>query len=588
MLLFLSKPVGIASSSNAEKTLPADLAVEEGIMFVDGELQQKGVYFIDFKRMLIKPTTNQPDLADLDTAVSVSVGMRLYFPTGLHHAVVLATSRGSADHDEPHGLLRFVSFWFEMKPNELEFFATESEHGAELRRPVASKSSHYGRDLAFVTCCSAWGALYYHTDVDSEHADYRHTLVSDGDRYHKGPLPSRDDDYRLAHDLSILERSGSYDESKCEYVWADAILIAEMKDAKHCSHYWMELLSNLFFVIESRKTEGLPEHVAFSSDHPIQYKPRISIRRNVLWSAHNSKHDASNLKLPPYHAALWPMLSDHALMEWNDVLAMVHAPTSGGGPQASPRLLCFRAFHVFMDHNMTMPYSPEMVPYWRRYRQRLWAHLRVPVEHGRVEPAEARQEVLFLRRPGTRRLLNHDEIAAMLQRSGFVVRSLTPDGLALSLVASAVVQASLLIGINSGSYNAVFLRTGCGVLELAPHAGEYFVQAASQGASLHWQVGFQYLGVHHYTYACPHLYTRDFQQVVSGSFDAAALGGTADGALGSESPIVVLPETILALLHELGQTLQQALASGSELGSVTVQGCLSEEARHSRSWVPYR
>ena len=191
MLMFNSKPVGIASSSNAEKTVPADLAVEEAIMFVDGELLEHGVYWIDFKRLRMKPIPNQPDLAHMDTAVSVSLGLRLYFSTGLHHAVVLGTSRGSADHDEPHGLLRFVSFWFEMKPNELEFHATGSEHGAELHRPVASKSSHYGRDLGFVTCCSAWGGLHYHTDF--EHAAHRH--ISDGDRYHKGPSPSRDNDY---------------------------------------------------------------------------------------------------------------------------------------------------------------------------------------------------------------------------------------------------------------------------------------------------------------------------------------------------------------------------------------------------------
>ncbi len=337
-----------------------------------------------------------------------------------------------------------------------------------------------------------------------------------------------------------------------------------------------EQRANVFYVVESR-TEGLP--AGDSSGHPMksppsQQKPRFIVRRKVPWSTHNSKHDASSLKLPPYHAALWPMLSDHELVEWNDVLAMVHAPTRGG-PLASPRHLCFRAFHVFLDYNITraVPNSPEMGPYWRRYRESLWAHLRVPMQHGRVAPAEARRKVLFLRRPGTRRLINHDEIATILQASGFEVRSLTPDGLALSVVASAVMQASLLIGINSGAYNAVFLRTGCGVLELAPHV-------TNLSAPAPWQVGFQWLGVHHYIYACPHLYTRDLQQVVSGSFDTAS-------ALGFESPVVVLPETILTLLHELVQTLEQALDSGSELGRIILQGCLSGEASHSQRWVPY-
>jgi hypothetical protein len=162
--------------------------------------------------------------------------------------------------------------------------------------------------------------------------------------------------------------------------------------------------------------------------------------------------------------------------------------------------------------------------------------------------------------------VNHDEIAAVLQAHGFEVSSITPDWHSLSVVASAVVQALLLIGINSGAYNAVFLPSGRGALELAPHCWDMYLEG-----TLPWQVGFERLGVHVYVYACPHLYTRGFLGVVpveSGS-------------------IVVSPATMLMLLRELVETLGQSRQSGSEAGSVTSQACLSWEANHSQSWTPY-
>ena len=211
-----------------------------------------------------------------------------------------------------------------------------------------------------------------------------------------------------------------------------------------------------------------------------------------------------------------------------------------------------------------MPNNPEATPYWMMYRESLWAHLR-------VQPAEIptpTRRVLFLRRPGslTRRLLNHDEIAAVLQAHGFEVSSMTPDWHSLSVVASAVVQALLLIGIGSGVYNAIFLPSGRGALELVSHCSDM----AFDG-TLPWQVGFERLGVHVYVYACPHLYTRGFLGV----------------GLDERRSIVVSPKTMLMLLRELVEILEQSRQSGSEAGSVTAQACLSWEANHSQSWTPY-
>jgi hypothetical protein len=191
------------------------------------------------------------------------------------------------------------------------------------------------------------------------------------------------------------------------------------------------------------------------------------------------------------------------------------------------------------------------------------------MQHG--APAEIRR-VLFLRRPAsiTRRLLNHDEIAAVLQADGFEVHSITPDRHSLSAVASAVVQASLLIGINSGAYNAVFLQTGCGVLELAPHGIQSDSDASFRGI-MPWQIGFERLGVHQIVYACPLLFPRGF----------LGLAPT------TTFSIVVSPKTIITLLHELAETLQRARKLGSEAASISVQRCFSWEASHAQSWAPH-
>ncbi len=158
----------------------------------------------------------------------------------------------------------------------------------------------------------------------------------------------------------------------------------------------------------------------------------------------------------------------------------------------------------------------------------------------------------------------------MLQTRGFEVRSLTPDRNSLSVVASAVVLVSILIGITSGAYNAVFLRAGSAVLELCP----FYLP----GGTRPWQVGFAWLGVHQYTYTCPHLYTSDMREVFSDwTTDAATLG--------MQSPIAISPRTIITILDELFEVLVQARESGSEEGGLTVRLCLPWERNHSLLWT---
>jgi hypothetical protein len=264
-----------------------------------------------------------------------------------------------------------------------------------------------------------------------------------------------------------------------------------------------------------------------ADDRRMGHKPLFIMRRYTQrWHWPYSKRAAfsgSRTQPPAFHA----MLSDHEWIEWSDVLGMVNAPPSGSGPS----FVCFRRLHAFQDYNMTMSNSAEMAPYWRRYRESLWTQLRVPFRPECMQPecthwqhdkvgvsAKLIRRVLFMRRPGTRRaLLNHDAIAATMLAHGFEVHSITPDWHSLSIIASAVVQASLLIGINSGAYNAVFLRTGCGVLDLCAHTSELHLERVHT-----WQVGFEGLGVHEFVYACRDLYPSDYSQIHGSQLDGCS------------------------------------------------------------------
>ena len=522
--------------------------------------------------------------------------MQLYFPTGLHHVVVLATDKGQ------RGLVRFFSLWFEIEPNDgahLEFRAREAPteeaddraaNGGESDRPMTSW--HTGRDYHSVTCCKPHAgidALQYHAvrlrmpdvdDLDGKE-DGGIERVEDGDLSQSWVsewLPEKCSDGR--DDLLLARVYEPYDESKCAYVFADTILFSEpfvptgwKGPLGHISHYLMEFLSNLFFVVESRRDFTLAEN------RSVLQKPIFIMRRHSIqwkWPYTNtgpySKRRYADTRPPPFHAALRPMFSDREWIEWTDVLGMVDTLRAAGGPSS----VCFRRLHALQDYNMTMPSSAEIAPYWRKYRERLWAQLRVLVQHG--VPANAIRRVIFLRRQSSRRMLNHDENAAMLQARGFEVHSITPDFHPLSIVAFALTQAMLLIGINSGAYNAVFLRTGCGVLELAPYSSHLFGTEGSFQVGFAFQVGFVSLGVHQLVYACQDLFVSNgFSEVHSAS-------NSTDAAL-RLMPIVVSPRTILALIHELVEVLELVRRSSFTAGSITVKRCLSWEANHTQSWA---
>jgi hypothetical protein len=349
------------------------------------------------------------------------------------------------------------------------------------------------------------------------------------------------------------------------------------------SHYVMELLSSLF-----------GDAMAFDAESPSQRKPLFIIRRISRRNGHNPAAAPTDTDvartMPRFHTELWPMLSDHEWVEWDDVMVLAVRGLAEPleQPEADfmrqPSLICFRRLHVFQDHAMLSPtalYEQDMARIgqlalrWRKYREALWSHLRVSIPGAVADP----KRVLLLRRQGSRRLLNHDQIVGMLQAHGFQVSSILPDTRSVSAVAAAVVQASLLIGINSGTYNAVFLPARCGVLELAPHgSGSYLDHNWANGPPT-WQVGFERLGLHLCSYACPHLFTESLHRIIS--------SGGAAAATSPISPIVVSPRTILRLLSELVELLEQARESESEVGSIRVQACFSWETGHTQSWTSW-
>ncbi len=177
-------------------------------------------------------------------------------------------------------------------------------------------------------------------------------IVVDGDPTHDPDSLRSKASPKLAiyESLMFARKSEPYDESKCRYVWSDAVVFSEFPTLQWCSHYWMEFLSSIFFVVASRESESRP------SEHPgLRKKPVFIIRRKFYdRSSPNFKRDFSNL--PPYHAGIWPMLSDHEWMEWDDILGVLANGVGG------PSQLCFRRLHVLQDYNMTTPPARR----WRR------------------------------------------------------------------------------------------------------------------------------------------------------------------------------------------------------------------------------
>jgi hypothetical protein len=182
----------------------------------------------------------------------------------------------------------------------------------------------------------------------------------------------------------------------------------------------------------------------------------------------------------------------------------------------------------------------------------------------------------------------------MLHSQGFDVRSIKPDIHSVSVVACAVVQVSLLIGTNSGSYNAVFLQSGGGVLELAPHASEFYLfprlpdTVAEAGSRVNsWQIGFERLGVHQLVYACTDLFAA---YKCDSSPNADMAEPCNQFARNPElRPIVVSPKSILRLLGELQLAIQDSRETSAEImtmgsimpvGSTIVRNCFPWEIQN--------
>ena len=408
----------------------------------------------------------------------VELSLRLYLQPGLHHAVVLMSEKDS-------DCTYYLSFTIEMSDAPVAPVASMLRAAVGAGDYIATSSDTLsrcvGRDCRFVTCCSPFGAVTVHTPPYDADGRTLPGAIRDSEifvEYHYGGEARP-----IQNSLPIFYTEAPYSEASCKHVFArNVILFMEHPTSQFYSHYLMELLSSLFDVA-----------MAVDDELPLQQKPlflirRISYRNGRSFQANASRPSEAGANkyldaMPRFHTELWPMLSDHEWVEWEDVLAAAVQPDPKERLKQPSGSICFRRLQVFQDYAMLElhegAWAPDLVVLrWRMYRESLWAHLRVPRRPS--VPSDIRH-VLFLRR-SARTLLNHDEIAAVLQARNFEVRSLLPDTHSVSEVASAVAQASLLIGINSGAYNAVFLATECGVLELAP------LVSPRAELQMHWSV----------------------------------------------------------------------------------------------------
>ena len=150
-------------------------------LLVDGKVVNVGEYVLAFDARSRDNLLNNSNRRDTRTAtiIFIEVVTRLYFPTGVHHAVVLATS-------VVDGHVRFLQFWFEMQHAyddgllELQLRARalrQVDGPADPRESLPTESWHDRRDVRFVTCCDPAGAVHYHTKRDA----WGPVSITDGD-----------------------------------------------------------------------------------------------------------------------------------------------------------------------------------------------------------------------------------------------------------------------------------------------------------------------------------------------------------------------------------------------------------------------
>ena len=134
----------------------------------------------------------------------------------------------------------------------------------------------------------------------------------------------------------------------------------------------------------------------------------------------------------------------------------------------------------------------------------------------------------------------------------------------------------MLVGINSGSFNALFLRAGCGVLGVSPK-----VPGVSRINT--FIIGLQYLGIHHVVYACfPDLYPEVPWLTNVTSADVEAPEEAEHFRRFTDQPFMLSPISAMRLLHTLDTRISKSAVDSKLVRNISYFGCFAEERRDTR------
>lgn len=439
-----------------------------------------------------------------------------------------------------------------------------------------------------LTCCTVFGAFILH--AGNSNGEW---YVSDGLQAAAGP--------DTALSVVLTNVSDPYSEEACaSVVDRHTFVFLELSHWGSFSHFLMEFLPSLFFTIAMvADQDGLP------------FRPT-----QTLLIRNRGNFPSSYAPAPSWQRELLAAFSDLPAIEFAQLLATVHfhatdyQPTEGVPTNA----VCFRHLVAYQSYTMVLD-DPERsanadrVANWHSFRSHMWATFGVDEVGASCRRSsqflrgsgsarrDGLQRLLILRRlhRGGRRLLNHHEVEAALLDAGWAVSSVSPDLHDVAFTADAAYGHTALLAINSGSYNAVFMRTGSCVVEIAPRSHHHML-GQSESQRLTFTVGLAHLGVHHVVYACfPKLYPRLLLEAPAGSAPRRR-----DDDPIHLKPIVLRPQTVVFLLDHatrIGKTAgcpRRALGSPIQdhddlttacRGSYSAFDCLAEDDGYATNWT---
>ena len=275
--------------------------------------------------------------------------------------------------------------------------------------------------------------------------------------------------------IPVRVSSKPYNETHCSAVIESAVIWVNKGRQLTIWHFIADKLSNLWYT-GSHDIRGVYKIDRSSRTHFIHRNwptDRLTIEEGHIRPV---GPPASNTpSFPVYLLPLLQAITDIPIGEFDfdDVVAWANEPDTGP--------VCFRNLSIYYHHTMTHGVPPNTKPievplhYWARGKDDprffLWQQFRARLLMGlsvATTPPNHTVEshLVFLRRVGTREIVNHDEIHMHLEQTGFAVVSTLPESHEMATLAGLVASAHVLCGVGSAVGNAVFLRPNSGVLEL--------------------------------------------------------------------------------------------------------------------------